>query len=89
VRYFDLIERLLPADLLTQEVAGPEQIRHKLLSRNRAHGLLGAGGAGDTFARTADLPVRSGLHRTLVDRGALNPLMSKASEADASPLPMR
>ena len=45
-RSYDLIERLLPADLLAHEVPAQEQLRHKLLSRYRAHGLLGAGGAG-------------------------------------------
>ncbi len=43
-RYYDLIERLFPADLLAVRVSEHEQLRHKLLSRYRAHGLLGAGG---------------------------------------------
>src|SRR5262249_57551925 len=50
-RYYDLLERLLPAKLLAQEVPEREQLLHKQLSRHRAHGLLGAGGAGGTFAR--------------------------------------
>lgn len=70
-RYYDLLERLLPADLLTQEVPEREQVRHKLLSRHRAHGLLGAGGAGDTFARIADPRERRELHNALVESGAL------------------
>src|SRR5207302_1476722 len=41
IRYYDLLERLLPAELLAQEVPVREQLRHKLLSRYRAHGLLG------------------------------------------------
>src|SRR5690242_5331003 len=49
VRYYDLLERLLPSELFEQEVPAREQLRHKLLSRYRAHGLLGAGGAGGTF----------------------------------------
>jgi uncharacterized protein len=48
-RYYDLLERLLPADLLAQKVPFHEQLRHKLHSRYRAHGLLGIGGAGDVF----------------------------------------
>ena len=71
VRYYDVIERLLPARLLAQEVPEREQLRHKLLSRYRAHGLLGAGGAGGTFARIANPDVRKALHRELVERGAL------------------
>ncbi len=74
LRHYDLIERLLPAELLDQEVSEAEQVRHKLLSRYRAHGLLGAGGAGDTFARIADPPVRRELQRALVGSGALEPV---------------
>jgi len=44
-RYYDLLERLLPADLLRRSIPLREQLRHKLLSRYRAHGLLGVGGA--------------------------------------------
>ena len=44
-RYYDLLERLLPAHLLRRSIPLREQLRHKLLSRYRAHGLLGVGGA--------------------------------------------
>jgi uncharacterized protein YcaQ len=74
LRYYDLLERLLPAELLEREVPEHEQLRHKLLSRYRAHGLLGAGGAGGTFARVADPPVRKALQRELVDLDALVPV---------------
>src|SRR5207248_1714672 len=47
-RYYDLIERLLPPDILARKVPLRKQLRHKLLSRYRAHGLLGIGG-GDIF----------------------------------------
>src|SRR5205823_7142964 len=63
LRYYDLLERLLPAELLAHEVPVREQLRHKLLSRYRAHGLLGAGGAGGTFDRIAppkSIPQRVG-----------------------------
>ena len=73
-RYYDLIERLLPAELLAQEVPEREQLRHKQLSRHRAHGLLGAGGAGGTFARIANPDVRRELHKELVELGALVPV---------------
>jgi uncharacterized protein YcaQ len=74
VRYYDLLERLLPADVLGHEVPEREQLLHKLLSRYRAHGLLGAGGAGGTFARIANPDVRKALHEELVDDGALVPV---------------
>ena len=74
IRYYDVIERLLPAKLLAQEVPEREQLRHKQLSRHRAHGLLGAGGAGGTFARIANPDVRRELHKELVELGALVPV---------------
>ena len=48
-RYYDLLERLLPAEVLEREVPLEEQLRHKLHSRYRTHGLLGIGGGGDIF----------------------------------------
>jgi uncharacterized protein YcaQ len=73
-RYYDLLERLLPADVLAQEVSEREQLRHKLLSRYRAHGLLGPGGAGGTFARIAEPKVRNKLREELLESGALVPV---------------
>ncbi|HEX6787975.1 MAG TPA: crosslink repair DNA glycosylase YcaQ family protein [Gaiellaceae bacterium] len=74
VRYYDVIERLLPAEVLAHEVPEREQLRHKLLSRYRAHGLLGLGGAGGTFARIADPPERNELRKELVELGELVPV---------------
>jgi uncharacterized protein YcaQ len=74
LRYYDVIERLLPEELLAQEVPQREQLRHKLLSRYRAHGLLGPGGAGGTFARIADPPERNELRKELLGLGALVPV---------------
>jgi uncharacterized protein YcaQ len=73
-RYYDVIERLLPAELLDREIPEREQLLHKQLSRHRAHGLLGAGGAGGTFARIANPEVRKSLHAELVERGELLPV---------------
>jgi uncharacterized protein YcaQ len=79
-RYYDLIERLLPARLLARKVPLEEQLRHKLLSRYRAHGLLGVGGAGDVFGglgpakpdeRWPGYPGRNALREELVERGDL------------------
>jgi uncharacterized protein YcaQ len=74
VRYYDLLERLLPAEVLAQKVPEREQVLHKLQSRHRAHGLLGAGGAGGTFARIANPPERRDLHKELVAAGAIVPV---------------
>jgi uncharacterized protein len=74
LRYYDLLERLLPAEVLTHEVPEREQLRHKLLSRYRAHGLLGAGSAGGTFARIAPPQQRNELRKELVELGTLVPV---------------
>jgi len=74
LRYYDLLERLLPADVLARDVPEREQLLHKLLSRYRAHGLLGAGGAGGTFDRIASPPRRRALQQELVEAGALVPV---------------
>jgi uncharacterized protein YcaQ len=73
-RYYDVVERLLPADVVAHEVPEREQVRHKLLSRYRAHGLLGPGGAGGTFARIAPPQERNDLRKELVELGALVPV---------------
>src|SRR5690242_8408657 len=73
-RYYDLLERLLPAEVLAQKVPEREQLRHKMLSRYRAHGLLGAGGAGGTFDRIAAPPERKELLAELLELGALVPV---------------
>jgi uncharacterized protein YcaQ len=81
-RYYDLIERLLPADVLAQEVPVIEQLRHRLLSRHRAHGLLGISGP-DIFGglgaakpdpRWPDSPGRTALRARLIERGELVPV---------------
>ncbi len=82
-RYYDLLERLLPAKLLRQEVPLREQMRHKLHSRYRVHGLLGVGGGGDIFSgigpakpdpRVPGHPGRTALREELVENGDLVPV---------------
>jgi uncharacterized protein len=79
-RYYDLLERLLPADVLARDPPLKEQLRHKLLSRYRAHGLLGVGGGGDIFggigsAKPTPLhPGRTALREELVELGELVPV---------------
>jgi uncharacterized protein YcaQ len=82
-RYYDLLERLLPEDVLAHSVPLTEQLRHKLLSRYRAHGLLGVGGA-DTFGglgyakpdpRLPGYPGRNALREDLVELGELVPVV--------------
>src|SRR5262249_47302678 len=73
-RYYDVIEKLVPAEVLARDVPGHEQQLHKLLSRHRAHGLLGAGGAGGAFDRIANPDERKLLHEELVERGSIVPV---------------
>jgi uncharacterized protein len=82
-RYYDLIERLLPPEILARKVPLREQLRHKLLSRYRAHGLLGIGGGGDIFGglgpakpdpERPEHPGRTALRAELVEEGELVPV---------------
>src|SRR3954466_9960740 len=51
-RVYDLAERLFPADLLAEQRPERDQRRHRLLSRYRAHGLLGRSGSSEIFLGT-------------------------------------
>jgi uncharacterized protein YcaQ len=82
-RYYDLLERLVPADVLAREIPFHEQLRHKMLSRYRAHGLLGAAGGGDIFGGLGpakpdpglpEYPGRTNLREGLVEDGELVPV---------------
>jgi uncharacterized protein YcaQ len=70
-RYYDLVERLFPADLLATRIPEREQRRHKLLSRYRAHGLLGTSGSGELWVGIGPAALRAELRAELVDRGEL------------------
>jgi uncharacterized protein YcaQ len=72
-RYYDLTERLFPADLLETRISEREQRRHKLLSRYRAHGLLGTSGSGELWLGIGPAALRAELRAELVDRGELVP----------------
>jgi uncharacterized protein YcaQ len=82
-RYYDLLERLLPRDVLEKKVPLVEQVRFKLLSRYRAHGLLGFASGGDVFGslgsakpdpRWPGHPGRTALREALVEDGELVPV---------------
>lgn len=79
-RYYDLLERLVPKDVLARTIPLHDQLRHKLLSRYRAHGLLGVGGGGDIFGgigpakpdpRWPSAPGRTALREELIEAGEL------------------
>ncbi len=82
-RYYDLVERLFPAELLAERRAERDQLRHKLLSRFRAHGLLGRSGQAELWIGTgravapADDPTavsRTSLRTDLIEAGDLLPV---------------
>ena len=84
-RYFDLTERVFPPELLGEERPEREQLLHKMLSRYRAHGLLGAGGQSELWyglgpankLRAKDppgTPTRTELREELLAQGALVPV---------------
>ena len=82
-RYYDLLERLLPQDVLERKVPPKDQLRFKMLSRYRAHGLLGASSGGDVFGSLGPakpdpmwpwFPGRTALREELIEDGDLVPV---------------
>src|SRR3954468_698839 len=80
-RYYDLPERLLPAEVLAADPTLHEQLRHKMLSRYRAHGLVGTSGHGEGIfmylgpARPDGVsPGRNAMREELVEMGELVPV---------------
>ncbi len=73
-RYYDLIERLVPAGLLATHATEAEQMRHRLLSRHRGVGLMGVGGAGELVLGTGKAPERARTTAALVGDGTLVPV---------------
>jgi uncharacterized protein YcaQ len=90
-RYYNLVERLFPRELLAQEVPLDEQLRHKLLSRFRAHGLLSARSTGEIWLGTGyvkrqpnrpERPSRSELRDDLLDAGEIVPVRVDGMRGD-------
>jgi uncharacterized protein YcaQ len=73
-RFYDLIERLVPAGLLETHAPEAEQERHRLLSRHRGVGLMGVGGAGELVMGTGKAPDRARITAALVEGGTLVPV---------------
>ena len=83
-RVYALAERLFPPDLLAERHPERDQRRYKLLSRYRAHGLLGRTGSAELWLGTAPsgqtatragLPTRAELLDELVEDGSLVPVV--------------
>jgi uncharacterized protein YcaQ len=73
-RYYDLIERLVPSDLLGRREAEEEAMRHRLLSRFRAVGLMAPDRSTETTYGTGTAAERARRTAELVDAGALIPI---------------
>ena len=81
-RYYDLVERLYPAPLLAHRPSQREQLRHRLLSIYRAHGLAGTGGdlwygvrpPRDESGKLNAAPLRAELLAEVLAGGALVPV---------------
>jgi len=72
-RFYDLIERLVPAKMLDTHASEADQLRHRLLSRHRGVGLMGVGGAGELVSGTGKAPERAQTTAALVEEGTLIP----------------
>ena len=74
-RVYDLADRLFPADLLAVRPEKRDQRRHRLLSRYRANGLLGASGSSELWYGTGrNAAERTELRGELVEAGAIVPV---------------
>ncbi|MEX0630269.1 MAG: crosslink repair DNA glycosylase YcaQ family protein [Chloroflexota bacterium] len=80
-RYYDLIERLVPADLLAQPADAADQHQHRLLSRHRGVGLMGVGGPGELVLGTGSAADRAGMTAKLVEDGTLVPVQVEGFRA--------
>ena len=73
-RYYDLIERLVPAELLTHRESEDDALRHRLLSRYRAVGLLAGQAPADVIYSTGTVADRARWMAELVEAGTLLPV---------------
>jgi uncharacterized protein len=70
-RYFDLIERLVPAELLSRRESKDDAMRHRLLSRLRAGGLASLSGSAELTYGTGTAAERARHTAELVEAGAV------------------
>ena len=76
LRIYDLIERLVPPAILADVRDPKDQLHHRLLSRYRGNGLLGAGGQAELWYGIGHhgAVARGELRDELVESGALVPV---------------
>lgn len=73
-RYYDLIQRLVPAKLLKTHAPEAEQLQHRLLSRHRGVGLMAVGGPSELVMGTGYAADRAQVTAKLVEEGTLIPV---------------
>lgn len=73
-RYYDLIEHLVPADILALSESPEDAARHRLLSRYRAIGLSHPGAGNDVMIGTGEAADRRRRTAELVTAGTLLPV---------------
>jgi uncharacterized protein len=80
-RYYDLIDRMVPADLLARHAPEHEQVRHRLISRHRGVGLMAESGAAELVWGTGTAPERKKMTAELIDDGTLIPVRVEGLKA--------
>jgi uncharacterized protein YcaQ len=73
-RYYDLIERIVPADVLGRKESAEEATLHRLLSRFRAVGLTSPQANAEVIVGTGKAAERQQLTEQLVERGEIVPV---------------
>lgn len=83
LRVYDLAERLFPPESLADRRPEEEQQRHRLLSRYRAHGLLGASGNQELWVGgTGYAADRAARRAALIEAGRLLPVAVEGLRGD-------
>jgi uncharacterized protein YcaQ len=73
-RYYDLVERLVPEELVHRRETPEEGMLHRLLSRYRAHGLTWPSAPAELLVGTGNVAERRQRTDALVERGELMPV---------------
>jgi uncharacterized protein YcaQ len=83
LRVYDLVERLFPAEVLAESHPEEEQRLHRMLSRYRGGGLLGAAGNQELWIGTYRRPGQKAELRTrLIEQGAIVPVTVEGIKGD-------
>ena len=88
LRVYDLVERLFPAELLAASHPEHEQRLHRMLSRYRGGGLIGASGNQELWVGTYRRPgEKAELRAELIGTGAIVPVAVDGLKGDRFVLP--